>query len=179
MAITLNELMKLREDKQTFSRIEQLIEQRNKASKAIEAAQLELSNTEKELAALGIAVGGPAVKLTKMGVPALKRGPKPGAKRGRKPGRPAGSGAGRKASSGGGGGGGGRMASEDYQKALDEVGQDMNKAGVEDIKGPDIVAAMVRKGFKSKQVVMIQLRQNKNWKMTGVKRAARYHYKGK
>lgn len=176
MAITLNELMKLREDKQTFSRIEQLIEQRNKASKAIESAQLELSNTEKELAALGIAVDGPAVKLTKKGVPALKRGPKPGAKRGRKPGRPAGSGAAAKPARGG---GGGRMASEDYQKALDDVGQEMNKAGVEDIKGPDIVAAMVRKGFKSKQVVMIQLRQNKNWKMTGVKRAARYHYKGK
>ncbi|MBK6939108.1 MAG: hypothetical protein IPH13_02730 [Planctomycetes bacterium] len=168
--------MKLREDKQTFSRIEQLIEQRNKASKAIESAQLDLSNTEKELAALGIAVDGPAVKLTKKGVPAMKRGPKPGAKRGRKPGRPAGSGAAAKPASSG---GGGRMASEDYQKALDEVGQEMNKAGVDDIKGPDIVAAMVRKGFKSKQVVMIQLRQNKGWKMTGVKRAARYHYKGK
>lgn len=179
MAITLNELMKLREDKQTFSRIEQLIDQRAKASKAIETAQADLSNTERELAALGISVEGSAVKLTKMGVPAMKRGPKPGAKRGRKPGRPVGSGAAPKAPKAQSSGGGGRMASGDYQTALDEIGQDMNKAGVTDIKGPDIVAAMTRRGFKSKQVVMIQLRQNKNWKMTGVKRAARYHYKGK
>ncbi len=175
MAITLNELMKLREDKQTFARIEQLIEQRAKAQKAIESAQGDLATAEKELAALGIAVDGSPVKLTKSGVPAKKRGPKPGAKRGRKPGRPAGSGAAPKAAAGG----GGRMASEDYQKALDEIGQEMNKAGVDDIKGPDIVDAMAARGFKSKQVVMIQLRKNKSWKMTGVKRAARYHYKGK
>ncbi|MBL8769418.1 MAG: hypothetical protein JNL94_18745 [Planctomycetes bacterium] len=175
MAITLNELMKLREDKQTFARIEQLIEQRAKANKAIEAARLDLAGAEKELAALGIAVDGSPVKLTKSGVPAMKRGPKPGAKRGRKPGRPAGSGAARASS----GGAGGRMSADDYQKALDDIGQEMNKADVADIKGPDIVSAMARRGFKSKQVVMIQLRKNKSWKMTGVKRAARYHYKGK
>ena len=170
MPITLKDLMKLREDKQTFSRIESLIEQRNRAAKALEAAHADLANTRKELSALGISVDAEPVRTGRVGRPPMARsGKKPGPKPGRKPGRPKGSG----------GGGGSRKSSEDYQSALNEVGAEMLKSGAEDIKGPDIVSAMARKGFKSKQVVMIQLRENPGWKMTGVKRAARYHYKKK
>jgi hypothetical protein len=171
VSITLNELMRLREDKSTFSRIESLIEQRNKATKALEAAHAELANSQKELARLGITIDATGTPGRKRGRPLgsvnKKTGAKPGPKPGRKPGRPKGS------------GGGSRKSAEDYQAALNAIGVEMSKAGLEEIKGPDIVSAMAKKGFGSKQVVMIQLRENPSWKMQGVKRAARYHYKKK
>lgn len=197
MAISLNDLVRLRGDKGNFARIETLINKRAAAEQAAAAAHADLAKATDALRSLGIEVddavgggggnrggssgggrgkygkrrgrppgsknnvkakatsagtkGGGSVGNARAGTMATKRGPKPGAA---------------------------RRSGEDYVKALDEVGAEFAKAGKTDIAGPDIFAAMRKRGFTSKQVVMNQARAHKGWTMKGVKRGARYFYKG-
>ncbi|MBK6940300.1 MAG: hypothetical protein IPH13_08860 [Planctomycetes bacterium] len=188
MAITLSDIMALRADKNLFARVDKLVESRAAAIKAAEAARSDLAKAEAELRELGIDVSGGAGKRGAGGAATGRKGGVPSA---RGPGRPAKDQSARvsAATAGGEGGssvgngkshaaGGGRKTTADYAAALDEVGAEFAKAGKTDITGPDIFAAMSKRGFTSKQVVMNQARAHKAWTMKGVKRGARYFYKG-
>lgn len=171
MAITLSDIMALRADKNLFARVDKLVESRAAAMKAAEAARSDLSKAEAELRELGIDVGGGAGN---GGTGRSAKGRKGGVPQARGPGRTAKS----QGARGSAGSPGGRKTTADYAAALDDVGAEFAKAGKTDITGPDIFAAMRKRGFTSKQVVMNQARAHKRWTMKGVKRGARYFYKG-
>lgn len=166
MAISLDDLLALRSDKATLTRIDALIQRREDAQKSIATAQADLSAAAAELLKLGIEVEGPAARgrgqarSPRVGRRPKRGGPQarklPGAKRGPKI-------------------GGTRRSAEDYVKALDAVGAEIGKAE-EGVAGPAIVAAMAKRGFSSKPVVMTHMRAHKAWKMKGKKRGARYFY---
>lgn len=196
MAISLADLTRLRSDKGGFAHIETLLGKRAAAAKAAEAAIADLAKATAALREIGIEVedgaggagsgGGDVSGGRGVGVGGGGRGMN-GRRRGRPPGsknKPKAKAVGAtavaapKAAKRGPKPHGARRSGEDYVKALDEIGAEFAKAGKTDIKGPDIVAAMKSRGFASKQVVMNFVRDHKGWTMKGVKRAARYFYKG-
>lgn len=191
MAITLNDITRLRGNGGSFARLESLIGKRAAAQKAAEAAHADLVKATAGLRSLGIVVddaGGGGDVSGGRSVAGRRRGRPPGSKNkvkakamvtGGEGGSSVGNGrAAKKGAKRGPKTGGERRSGEDYAKALDEVGAEFAKAGKTEITGPDIVGAMRKRGFTSKQVVMNQVRDHKAWKRKGEKRAARYFYKG-
>jgi hypothetical protein len=177
MAISLDSFLRLRDDKKGFARIEQLVEARTNAQKAMDAARAAFDAASRELEQLGIIIvsgaGESGRSIGAGGSASKRRGRPPGSKnKARATTATALTGGGngnfgKKAAKRGPKAGGERRSSDDYVKALDEIGAEFTKAGKDDIRGPDLVKAMKARGFTSKQVVMNQVRDHKGWKRKG------------
>lgn len=154
MAITLQELLALRGDKQTLAQIDDLVERRGRAQAAIDAATKEIDEIDGKLAGLGIVVGGTLQDDdddNDRGTPT---------RRTRAPRAPVGL----------------QRSSEEYLDALDAIGQGFLNEARDKITGPDIVEAMTARGFPSKQGIMKQLKDHPRWSASGIRRSTRYHY---
>lgn len=156
MSITLNELIALRQDTKTMARIDELLEQRSAAEKAIEQGQLDLLAANAALAELGIDVEEEAEDEAAVAKP-------------RKPGRP-------RREPGPVGATESRRGTDEYVDALDSIGREFAHTGRYVVTGNEIVKAMAGRGFPSKQGVMRCVKSHERWSMSGSRRGTKYQF---